>query len=124
MPRYKLLTTIEDVVLSVAPDAPAGPEPTPTGKLDVDVAFAGYTEAGEFRFDVPPYSVDTHNVLDAVHVSLFERPADGGAPKVPVDLAEAVAGGLHYSTDTSTLQAGGPVVVDATEAPEGKYVAL
>jgi hypothetical protein len=97
------------------------PPAEPGVKVDVEVAFAGFTPDGEFHFELPAYDPAANNLLAAVHVVLV---ADG--TPVPTDPAAAVASPTlpHYSTDTSTLQAGGPVTVDATEADAGHYTAL
>lgn len=89
--------------------------------MDVEVAFAGFTPAGEFSFAVPAYDRSTHDVLDAIHIVLI---LDG--KPVPTDAAAAVVDASlpHYSTPTATILAGGPVVVDCTAADAGKYTAL
>jgi len=77
------------------------PPAEPGVKVDVEVAFAGFTPDGEFHFELPAYDPAAHNLLAAVHVVLV---ADG--TPVPTDPAAAVASPAlpHYSTDTSTLQ--------------------
>src|SRR4051794_28953708 len=125
MPRFKLLQTIDRVnLVAVATPAPVADPAAAPARLDVQPEFAGHDFEGRFRFVVPAYTTGTHNVLAGLHVSLFEKDGAGVlvAP-IPVDPAEIVLAPLHYSTDTSALQAGGPVVVDATAAPEGNYSA-
>lgn len=118
MPRYKLLQQV-DVTLAVPTTDPA----TPGTKSDVEIAFAGADEHGNFTFDLPAYDTATHNTVDALHVSLYEKPAGGTAPTIPTDPAQVVTAHLHYSTGCASLTGGGKVVVDATAAPEGEFVA-
>jgi len=125
MARYVLLKTLDVELVAAAPGGAtvATVSPTPTGKADVAVEFAGVDADGKFTFQVPAYDPSTHNVLDALHVSLFEKPQGGSAATVPADPAEIVKAPLHYETDTSKVTAGETVVVDATAAPEGNYSA-
>ena len=96
----------------------------PVIKEDVSVSFGGVDSEGHFSFAVPSYDPATHNMLDAIHVGLFEKPADGTAPTLPTDPAEIETAALHYVTDTTKIRGAETVIVDATDAPEGDYVAL
>ena len=114
-------------------DLIAPPAPVPAGavvaapavaKADVAVSFVSdeATKEGLFKFAVPAYDVNLSNTLLAIHVGLYPVAADGTPPTVPADPAEVVKAALHYSTSTASLQSGGTVAVDGTEAPVGKYV--
>lgn len=116
MPRYVLLETI-DVSLVAAPPIAPGVPAAAVAKLDVRPEYIGVDRDGNFSFSVPAYEVSTHNVLSALHVSLFEKPAI-----VPADPAVIVKAALHYETSTAAVAAQ-TVVVDATAAPEGSYSA-
>src|SRR4051812_45969230 len=105
MPRYKLLQLVN--VSLVAPVI--GP---PSPKVDVEVQYIGVDNDGRFSFHIPTYDLASHHQLDALHVSLYEKPADGSAPSIPLDPAEVVKGTLHYSIAIASLQGGGTVVVD------------
>lgn len=118
MPRYKLLQTT-DVTLAVPATDPAAPAGT---KSDVEIAYAGVDADGNFRFDLPAYDTATHHTLEALHVSLYEKEG-GAAPTIPTDPAVIVTAHLHYSTGCASMTGGGKVVVDATAAPEGEFVA-
>jgi len=116
MSRFVFGPAIGPVVLALPGlPGPVGP------KSDVPVTFAGFTPAGVFSFVVPPYDPAASNTLDAIHVVLVP---DGTA--VPADPGAAVADATlpHFETDTSTLQAGGPIDVDAQDADAGSYTAL
>ncbi len=112
MPRYVLLKTV-DVDLVAAPPVAS----VVVAKLDVTPEFVGVDADGRFSFTVPTHDVNTHNVLSALHVSLYEKPA-----AVPADPVEIVRAPLHYSTNTTIFEPQ-TIVVDATAAPEGRYTA-
>jgi hypothetical protein len=120
MARFVLIATLDDVELVVA--AVAAPEPAIAAKSDVAVEFIGVDPEGHFSFAIPAYDPASFHTLTAIHVSLFEKLADGSASMIPSDPAEIVKAALHFSTDTTSVQAS-VVVVDATEAPEGRYSA-
>jgi hypothetical protein len=125
MPRFVLLQKLDDVSLAVAPPATIPPATgPPVTKEDVAVSFAGVDAEGHFSFSVPSYDPAKFHSLDAIHVGLYEKPAGGTAPVIPADPAEVEKAKLHYETAVTNVRGAETVVVDATEAPEGHYVAL
>lgn len=127
MPRFVLLQRLDDVTLAVpAPAGPAAPAAAAAvvEKKDVPVSFGGYDDEGRFKFAVPKYDLTTHNQLSAIHVGLYERPADGTAPAIPEDPAKVVEAPNHFVTPTTQIREAAEVLVDGTDAPEGQYTAL
>jgi hypothetical protein len=110
-----------------APAAPGSPLP------DLALTFAGVDSEGNFSFGVPAFVVGQVNAPVAVHVALFENGPDGVTPlsPLPADAATALQQAaaatpdpLAFSASFPASPAGAPLVVDATEAPEGDYTAL
>lgn len=124
MPRFVLLKTVDvDLVAAPAPTSVLVTATTATPKLDPVVEFVGVDSDGRFSFNVPLYDVATHNKLVALHVSLFEKDATGKAT-IPADAASIVKTPNSFVAVLHEVASfGGPVVVDATNAPEGKYSA-
>jgi hypothetical protein len=112
MPRYVFGPSIGRVSLVVTP------EPTPSIKLDVEVAFAGNTPEGLFKFAVPAHDLATHNQLDAIHVGLYEVGA--AIPANPGD----VLNHPHVYSAAATPAGGETVTVDAMAAPAGDWDVL
>jgi hypothetical protein len=122
MPRYVLFHTVDASLVASTPGATAASAAVAPQKVDVVPEYVGVDADGNFTFSIPTYDARTHNVLDAIHVSLFEKDASGKAT-IPADPAVIVASPLSYSVTTDQVTEGKTVVVDATAAPEGKYSA-
>jgi hypothetical protein len=127
MARYVILHKITKVrLVAGTPGAPATPPPgTPAGPLpDARAKFIGYDHEGNFTFHLGANDPASVLPIAAIHVCLYDAPADGSEPTIPEDpaaiIADATSKDLHFRLDTSQNPGNAEVTVDCTAAPEGE----